>query len=393
MYRSFGWSFKFLHNRKKNKAKNKLFPVDVCLINKGIATYFSTGILILPSNWSKPLQQIVNHPYGLQRNARLDEIKFKVISKIESTGGDCTVIQLKNIVHKPEVTTFNDFAKSVLADELKISQSGGEGALAISTIKALSYRIDVVSKINPAIKFREFDSDLAYSLVQELRKSQSVNSIKGIIATCTKFLNIAARKKLYTQGNPFSGIKIGGKRAKRRAGMQKKEALSLWEIGRIEKANLSKKYTKTRNCFLFCCYTGLSYVDAQKLRESDIEKSDYWYIRKERQKTGHFFNVNLSLMFWGKGKTMIEENGVNCLKVSFGTARIRIKEMIKILEIDKKIKMHNGRATCANYLRSSRLLVDQEIDFIMGWSEKDQRSDYISIRREKVDKLLKKIFK
>lgn len=386
MYRSYGWSFKYLHNRKKNKDRKKLYPIDVCLINKSQATYFSTGILVLVSNWSKPMQQIVNHPFGLIRNKRLDEIKFKIISKIETTGGDCTARQLKELVHKPAVITFNDFAKSVLADEQKIIDSGKEGALTSSTIKALSYRIDVISKINPAIQFKHFDSDLAYNMVQELRKTQSVNSIKGIIASATKFLNIATRKKLYSGGNPFAGIKLKGKG---KGATTKKVELTLEDMAKIEHAELPKKFQKTRNCFLFSCYTGMAFVDIQNLKQEDIED---WYIRKPRQKTSQFFNVNLEIMFWGKGKALIEEKGIKALKVSFGTARVRIKELVKFVGIEKDIKMHNGRATCANFLRDSRL-VDQEIDFILGWSEKSQRSGYIEIRRKKVDKLLLEIFK
>ena len=332
------------------------------------------------------MQQIINHPFGLIRNQRLDEIKFKIISKIETTGGDCTARQLKELVHKPAVISFNDFAKSVLADEQKIVDSGKEGALTTSTIKALSYRIDVISKINPEIKFKDFDSDMAYNIVQELRKSQSVNSIKGIVAAATKFLNIATRKKLYTGGNPFTGIKLKGKG---KGASKKKVELTLEDMAIIENAELPKKFQKTRNCFLFSCYTGMAFVDIQNLQMEDIED---WYIRKPRQKTGQFFNVNLNVMFWGKGKRLIEDKGIKSLKLSFSTARPRIKEMIKFVGIDKDIKMHNGRATCANFLRDSRL-VDQEIDFVMGWSEKNQRSDYISVRRKKVDKLLKEIFK
>ena len=59
-----------------------------------------------------------------------------------------------------------------------------------------------------------------------------------------------------------------------------------------------------RDCFLFECYSGLSYIDMKNLVKSDFRKTEdgQYYIKKRRQKT----NQELSFEFEDFGNESIE---------------------------------------------------------------------------------------
>ena len=50
-----------------------------------------------------------------------------------------------------------------------------------------------------------------------------------------------------------------------------------------------------RDVFLFCCFTGLAFIDVYNLREEHIVKdnSGNWWIRKTREKTNNMCNIPL----------------------------------------------------------------------------------------------------
>ena len=56
---------------------------------------------------------------------------------------------------------------------------------------------------------------------------------------------------------------------------------------------MNDRLVKVRDCFLFQCYTGLSYADMAQVEENDIKFDDgIYYITKTRQKTKiPFFTV------------------------------------------------------------------------------------------------------
>jgi len=65
-------------------------------------------------------------------------------------------------------------------------------------------------------------------------------------------------------------------------------------LAALEKAQLQvNRLGQVRDVFIFCCYTGLSYVDVQKLTAKQIVKGhdgEFW-INIDRAKTGSASNI------------------------------------------------------------------------------------------------------
>ncbi len=65
------------------------------------------------------------------------------------------------------------------------------------------------------------------------------------------------------------------------------------QLTKIESAiNLEPKLEKTRDCFIFCCYTGLGYAELEKLSVDDVSRRDgILWISMLRKKTNRKFSI------------------------------------------------------------------------------------------------------
>ena len=102
-----------------------------------------------------------------------------------------------------------------------------------------------------------------------------------------KMVIIRARNNGYIKGDPFSNYKIRLKRVDR-------GYLTEEELERLRNTPItSKRVAQVRDVFLFCCYTGLAYIDLKLLREDNIRTSfdGKQWIMTHRHKTDTVVNV------------------------------------------------------------------------------------------------------
>ncbi len=122
------------------------------------------------------------------------------------------------------------------------------------------------------------------------------------------------------------------------------------ELEKIEKFEFANNYLqKVADCFLFQCYTGVDYGDLQALNSKHFVKKEgdtRWWISKRREKTNKLFEVPIrpkalaiTEKYGGFDKIPIISN-VNYNKY--------LKEVAKIVGIDKSIHTHLGRKTFCN---------------------------------------------
>ena len=113
--------------------------------------------------------------------------------------------------------------------------------------------------------------------------------------TAAKFIQsfrqivIKAKNNGWIFADPFVNYKIKKKRVDR-------GYLSQHEVNRIIEKNFScQRLEQVRDVFVFCCFTGLSYIDVKQLKAKDICSSidDKQWIMTKRQKTKTAVNVPL----------------------------------------------------------------------------------------------------
>ena len=376
----FGWSIQVVFNWRKS-IKFKSGKVAFRFIKDRKVNYISTKVKIPAESWDNQRLRVYNHSFSRQFNAYLFEKEQELIDKMVETLGDCTIDDLYEIINSKKregKTNFNQFCRDELEKE-NVTET---------TRKAIGFSLKAMDRFNDSIKFHEINELFVFRFKQHLeQKGLKDGSITKYIRDFSKYWKIAKRSKLVSGDNPCIGLKL-------KASVGEKDYLNLKEIAAIELLDLQGSIDVSRDMFLLACYTGLSYVEISNLKHSDIEKGDNWYIKGKRSKSKVKFECNISLLFWGKPKAIIEKYKGELFegKRSGRTIWEHCKEMGDLAETGKYITFHVGRTSFRTNLTMLGMS-DQMIDGIGGWKSKGMKSIYNKNPREYVDKRLLEIFK
>lgn len=147
------------------------------------------------------------------------------------------------------------------------------------------------------------------------------------------------------------------------------------ELKKIKEKKFStQRMNNVRDCFLFQCYSGLSYIDMKNLEKDDFKKTDdgRYYIKKKRQKTNQEFTAVLL-----KDAADIAIKNHFELKVNsnqkYNEYLKELADLCEITEADgtsKKITSHMARHTFIVYLINKHI-PQETIGKMCGWSEGD----------------------
>lgn len=140
------------------------------------------------------------------------------------------------------------------------------------------------------IHFGEIDGPFirAFELFLKVERGCQQNTVIRYMKCFKKIVNLAIANEWLSR-NPFTGIKFQAKEVI-------KEVLTKEEIERIITKRFEvERLEYVRDVFIFCCFTGLAYIDAYGLRAEHISRDnngDVW-IRKAREKTDNMCNIPL----------------------------------------------------------------------------------------------------
>lgn len=133
----------------------------------------------------------------------------------------------------------------------------------------------------------------------------------------------------------------------------KKEYLTESELGRIMgKEFASERMEKLRDIFVFCCFTGLAYIDAKKLNSNDlsVENDGKIWLITHRSKTGVKATVQLMdtpLSIMRKYDNEYKKSGRLLPVISNQKCNDYLKEIADLCGIKKHISFHCARYTFA----------------------------------------------
>ena len=128
------------------------------------------------------------------------------------------------------------------------------------------------------------------------------------------------------------------------------EYLTNDEVEVIKNKEMNDRLGRVRDCFLFQCYTGLSYADMAQITKDDIQcEQGMYFIRKARQKT--------KVVFF----TVLNDEAMNILKkydyvlplLSNQKYNSYLKEIGAMCNLSKELHSHLARHTCATRLLNS----------------------------------------
>jgi site-specific recombinase XerD len=171
-----------------------------------------------------------------------------------------------------------------------------------------------------------------------------------------------------------------------------KPFLTSEELDKIMNKEFSiKRIEKVRDVFLFCCFTGLAFIDVKELKEDDIsvETSKQRWIRKRRQKTKSWSHIPLipaSEKILTKYKNDLEcvINGTLLPVPSNQRMNSYLKEIADVCGIKKKLTTHVARHTFTTTVTLANKMSMESVSKMLGHSSLTMTKKYARI----VDKSL-----
>lgn len=192
--------------------------------------------------------------------------------------------------------------------------------------------------------------------------------------------------------DPFKAYKVKLKETKR-VFLTKDELESL-ETKEIPIERLSI----VRDVFVFCCYTGLSYVDVEKLTSHNSAKNndgEIW-INIDRTKTGSPSSLPLlpkALHLLNKYKRYPTDDDPNKLLPVISNQRINayLKKIASLSGIKKNLTVHAARHTFGTTITLSNGISIETVSAMLGHKNFKTTQIYAKVVREKISADMKKL--
>lgn len=232
----------------------------------------------------------------------------------------------------------------------------------------------------------DFISEFEYYSKTELKHSQI--TINKAIQRIKKVVKKAVSQK-HIKSNPFEEHKP-------KKVHPKIVFLTQKELNKLESHIFqSETLNRVKDCYLFCCYTGLAYKEMFELKKEDlVTKPDgISWIYKERDKTDRTFSVPLILP---KALEVIEkyssESEYLLPRISNQYFNRLLKEMASVLEISKNLTHHTARKTFASTVLLNNNIPMEIISKLLGHSKITTTQEYYAdIMPDKLSEQLKKL--
>ena len=200
-----------------------------------------------------------------------------------------------------------------------------------------------------------------------------------------------ARNNNWISSDPFSNFKI--KRKKSDRGYLTQDEL----VAMMRKKFKVKRLEQVRDVFVFCCFTGLSYIDVKNLKNEHIQKAfdgTFW-IRKKREKTG----VQSDVLMLKIAKLILDKyNGMSgdgyvLPVISNQNINGYLKEIADVCGIEKNLTFHVARHTFATTVTLAKGVPLETVSKMLGHTSLKTTQIYARITDQKIGHDMKNLSK
>ena len=383
----------FLLQKGKVKSDGKA-PIVTRIIVNGEMAHFSTQQSVDPTRWDTK----ANRTYGLTQddktiNAVLDEIKsslFRHYYDMQAKGETISALKLKNKLcsteEKPIKSTMDLFDKFI-TEYAELVKARGYGKEAL-----IRYKI-CKNRVQKFLKDEMHANDISIDTINKRlldkfylwnRKTYKIGN-NTAIHFMHKFSTVYKMAWDYgwVTGNPFHMLNLRKDRTER-------AYLTIDELERLANREFtSERLERMRDIFLFCCYTGLSYIDVKTLTTDNlVRKNDgkLWIVTK-RTKTEVPVNVPLleiPLRLIKKYEPLRKGNLVFPV-YSNQKSNDYLKEIAALCGINKDVTFHVARHTFATTVTLENGVPVESVSKMLGHTNIQTTQIYARITERKIN--------
>lgn len=322
---------RLIHNRKNklNKAETAVVQIEITYRSK--RKFLSTGVMVKPSHWNG---RVIKHRDAIHLNKQINKLKQKIFDYIDSVD-EFSFDGLNDYLGAGDPESFIEYCEQYLETREKIKKS---------TLRQYN---SALAHLRNFGKIKSF-SDLTYKNVDLFEQYLASKGLSGhtrrAVHTRIKMIANDAHLSRRMPYNDYQKFRLP------KAETWKIRYLIDEELKLLTDKKLPiERLNNIRDIFLFQCYTGLAYVDVQKLTPKDVkvENGDKWIIT-ERVKTGTTSEIYLL----PEALKLIEKHkgGEKLLPVpSNQRMNAYLKEIQLLCGIEKDLTSHVARHTFATY--------------------------------------------
>ncbi len=235
----------------------------------------------------------------------------------------------------------------------------------------------------------DFISDYEFWF-KTIRKCDHNTSMK-YLANFKKIVWICV-KKGWLARDPFHAYKMSKREVNR-------QALTQSELTRIsEKEFGTERLDQVRDIFVFCCYTGLAYVDVYKLKRSEVvegfDGGDWITIKRQKTDSASLIPLlppafEIIKKYEDHPQVIAQDRLLPVL--SNQKMNAYLKEIADVCSIDKAITFHLARHTFATTVTLSNGVPIESVSKMLGHSNIRTTQIYAKVVDKKISEDMKKI--
>lgn len=387
-------TFKILFYLKRNAPKkNGLVPVMCRITVNGKVSQFSCKLDVEEQLWNVQLGRMTGRSLVAQEtNRMLDKIRVginKSYQEICDHDNYVTAEKVRNAFlgmgmnHETLLAVFRqhneDYAKQV--GKIKSQRSYWKYCIVYKHLSEFIKQRYKVSDIALKELAPAFITD--FELFLRTEKNHCNNTVWSYMMPFRSIIFMAINNG-WLQRDPFYAYSITKEETKR--GFLSKEEIKLLIDGTFKK----KGYELVRDLFLFCTFTGLTFIDMKNLTKDNLQLSfdGHLWIKTNRQKTGVESNIRLLdiplQIIWKYEGTA---GGNLLLPVpSYANCKYDLKVIAKKCGIDKNVTWHMSRHTYATTICLSNDVPIETLSKMLGHRSIRTTQIYAKITGEKISR-------
>ncbi|HPQ35880.1 MAG TPA: site-specific integrase [Tenuifilaceae bacterium] len=375
-------------------------PIYCRVTVNGSRFEFSIKRSVNPDNWNSAKACATGGAKYREINNRLDQIKYKLYESqklLEDRGRSVTAENLQKAYNgkfeeeKNLIELYQDHNDSMqklignsVAEDTHARHETSKNHLKSFLISKYGRKDIPVCEIN-----QKFIKD--YEVYLRSDRGCNNNTTVKYIKNFKKIVKIAFANG-WIKSDPFIGIKY-------RLEETDMVFLTQMELEMIEKKEIDiDRIGQVRDVFLFCCYTGLAFVDVKNLKPEDISvgvDGKKWIV-KRRQKSQQKFSIPLiekalHIIIRYKNNPYCNKKGVLLPVLSNQKMNAYLKEVADICKVKKNLTTHAARHTFATTVTLANGISMEVVSKMLGHSSIEMTKHYARITEQLISNEMAKL--
>lgn len=387
-------TFKILFYLKRNAPKKSgLVPVMCRITINGKISQFSCKLDVEEKLWNVQSGKMSGKSLTAQEaNRMLDKIRVGVTKAYQEICDKDNYVTAEKV--RNAFLGMGQNHKTLLAVFRQHNEDYEKQVGKMKSVRSYWKYCTVYNHLEEYIKSRYKMSDIAlkeltpafitdFELFLRIEKHHCTNTIWSYMMPLKRMVYLSINNG-WLQRDPFYAYSISPEPTKR--GFLTKEEIALLINGKFKK----KSYELIRDLFIFCTFTGLTFIDMYNLTKSHLQTSfdGHLWIKTNRQKTGVESDIRLldvPLRIIKKYEGMAEDDKLLPVPC-YPNCKNGIKVIAKKCGIEKNVTWHMSRHSYATTICLSNDVPIETLSKMLGHRSIRTTQIYAKITGEKISR-------